>query len=225
MSDNIIYGTISSSCSCEDTCNCEKWDWEYWEETVEPFLNSSEHFYHLCGNVAEITTFQESRSQSRNSKAYGYMQNLLNRTHQYIVYWKIENKKLTINVNALNVTIIPCTVTCCAVCGHDDFVMEQSIMDELNWHHPELFPKPVWHNGVPFCKSCEKYFTDKYVLYFSNGQTASVNMTDTDADFHLTNVELFSKDGESPSPQYTLSSVGKLYNLFRTTLIDGIDWV
>jgi hypothetical protein len=233
MDNNIVKGKISTNdCTCEPgetICMCEDAEWELWEEYVEPFFNSSEHFFYRKGDTCEITDLRQFSRRSRLtrewSKAYGFMQDLLDRCSQYTVHWSIKDNKLNVQINALHVEIISCTQTNCAVCGNDGFVKEEPIMKQLAWYHPTIYAEPVYHNGVPFCQSCAKYYTDKYVI-ISGDTHIAVNMTDEEieADMYYTGEQLFTKDGKTPSPEYTLNSVGKMWTICRRTSIDTIVW-
>lgn len=243
-----LQGRIASDeCTCDtpDDCMCEQFEWEYFVECNNAFFDSSDVFYFEKNDVAEITDFNHLKRTSVQQAylnrfvggtwgiAHSFLQEVLDRCSQYVLYWERKDGALFIRLGATHIVVRPTEMTQCAMCGNVIHSADQDIMRHLNWLHPDIYKLPTYHNDVPFCRECKDVYSGQYVVivkayhrymkYYAE-RTFALNCTpeEVEADYYIKASDVFTTSGHAPSPDYHIFSIGKIQEVFSTNEWEAI---
>lgn len=224
MTDTVYTGTITSLCDeddCKETGICDCWEWQYdlFNEAVGHLFNTYRNFYWHNDSRGELVTFASSKA---------FLQDITERIGDYRIEWTYNSKTITIRLydhdrpTGKTYYLFPFTYQMCAGCGLEDLITDQTIVDDYNWLHNRKIPETTYRNGIAFCPDCVKYYDKSYFIILSGAydypdKVVCVNGSPEDfkADYYMPASAIFNNDGDAPSSEYYLFSIGKIHTVFR----------
>ena len=241
---DVITGTISTYCTCDDEAQrpcafgeCTSFDIEDFCEHVNKAMFTSHYGEYLWEG-------RRNSDVKRIKDAKEFLQDLTDRVGDFTIRWTLKDEKLSLNFSHHDAPVgsmyhlSKVTFTPCAICA-EEVINENDALDTLSFDNPNTWkPKHIIDGIVYCCDECAKYATQphyitaravsKHVMYENLTAVIAVNMTEEEAeegtDMVIQAKDLYNNDG------YYLGTIGFISerlqgNTWQAISITGIEFV